>query len=94
MIDNITNTVTVTAVITDTEGKELFRSSHTRPGASILAAGKYQFNSIIHPMELVLSDAQKQFIPAPTSPDEGNEAEPTQAPNTPGDDSITSGGSE
>jgi hypothetical protein len=94
MIDNITNTVTVTAVITDTEGKELFRSSHTTPGASILAAGKFQFNSIIHPMELVLTDAQRQFIPAPKDEDEGNESEPIQAPNTPGDDAIASGGSE
>lgn len=84
------NTVTVTATIDNPEGKEIFRSSHITTGATVTAEGKYHFNSLIHPMELILTDARRQFVPAPTSPDEGNEAEPTQAPNTPGDDAIQS----
>lgn len=74
------NTVTVTAVMKDPEGKEIFRSEHSADAASVGAEGKFHFNAIIHPMELVLSDAQRAFMPAPESPDEGNEAEPTPAP--------------
>ena len=86
------NKVTVTAIMTDPEGKEIFRSEHTAEAASVGAEGKFHFNAIIHPMELVLTDAQRQFIPAPKDEDEGNEKEPTA--NTPGDDAIATGGSE
>lgn len=60
------NKVTVIATITTPDGKEIFRSEHSREGATQTAEGKYHFHSIIDPMELILSDAQRHFIPAPT----------------------------
>jgi hypothetical protein len=67
--------VTVTATIINPEGKEIFRSSHEateKPDASTKAL----FSSLIHPMELVLSDAHKQFAQPPTDPTPSDTAQP------------------
>jgi chemotaxis protein histidine kinase CheA len=80
------NTVTVTAVIQDPEGKEIFRSEHTAK-QSEPASGMAMFSSFVHPMELVLTDAHKRFVPDATAfPGQA------EAKHTPGDDAIATGG--
>jgi hypothetical protein len=65
-------TVTISATIRTTDGREIFFSHHQANGPDANSEGKLLFSSLIHPMELVLSDAQRQFIPAPQDPMEGN----------------------
>lgn len=75
------NLITISVTIHSPEGIELFRSFHTVAGAKPEAEGKFHFNSLIHPMELVLTEARAQFMPIPPFNDETA---------TPGDDAIQS----
>ena len=58
------NTINITAVITDPEGKELFRSEHMQ-SVPFNANPKTFFYEIIPPIERTLSDVHKKFCPTP-----------------------------
>ncbi len=56
------NTITITAVVTNPEGKEIFRSEHKQ--AVPPDAGKNTiFADMVPPIERILSDAHRAFLP-------------------------------
>jgi hypothetical protein len=56
------NTITITAVITNPEGKEIFRSEHNQ-AVPPDAEPKTFFADMVPPIERILSDAHRQFLP-------------------------------
>ena len=56
------HTIKITATITNPEGKEIFRSEHNQ-AVPVDAEAKMFFADMVPPIERVLSDAHRKFLP-------------------------------
>jgi hypothetical protein len=56
------NIIKITAIVTNPEGKEIFRSEH-KQAVPPDAEAKMFFADMVPPLERILSDAHRKFLP-------------------------------